>query len=63
MNLRSTTKTTTNAGCNRMKFEIPNIKLEVARESPYYQGAIVFNEFPENTKKETDFRTFEKQLN
>ena len=39
------------------------MKLEAARKSTYYQGAIVFNELPENTRKETNYRTFKKQLN
>ena len=56
-------KTTANTRCNGTKLEIPKIKLEAARKSTYYQGAIVFNELPENTRKETDFRTFKKQLN
>ena len=53
-------KTTANTRCNGTKLEIPKIKLEAARKSTYYQGAIVFNELPENTRKETDFRTFKK---
>ena len=56
-------KTTANTRCNGTKLDIPKIKLEAARKSTYYQGAIVFNELPENTRKETNYRTFKKQLN
>ena len=56
-------KTTANTRCNGTKLDIPKIKLEAARKSTYYQGAIVFNELPENTRKETNYRTFKKQFN
>ena len=56
-------KTTANTRCNGTKLDIPKIKLEAARKSTYYQGAIVFNELPEDTRKETNYRTFKKQLN
>ena len=47
---------------NDMKIDIPGIKLEAARKAVYFQGAIIFNELPEHTRKETDFRAFKKQL-
>ena len=56
-------KTTANTRCNGTKLDIPKIKLEAARKSTYYQGAIVVNELPENTRKETNYRAFKKQLN
>ena len=51
-----------NTRCNGMKIDIPRIKLEAARKAVYFQGAIIFNELPEHTRKETDFRAFKKQL-
>ena len=51
-----------NTRCNGMKIDIPKIKLEAARKAVYFQGAIIFNELPEHTRKEADFRAFKKQL-
>ena len=51
-----------NTRWNGMKIDIPRIKLEGARKATYLQGAIIFNELPEHTRKEADFRAFKKQL-
>ena len=56
-------RTTANTRGNGTRIEISKIKLEAARKSTYYQGAIVFYGLPENMREESDFRAFKKQLN
>ena len=56
-------KSTVNTRSNGTKLVIPRIKLESARKSTYYQGAIVFNDLPKDIRLEIDFETFKKSLN
>ena len=52
--------TSANTRCNGTKIDVPRIKLETARKATYFQGAIIFSELSEHTRKETDFKVFKK---
>ena len=41
---------------NGTKIEVPKIKLEAASKCTYFQGAIIFDELPTDTRKETNFQ-------
>ena len=58
-NLKYNSKNTRNNGT---KIEVPKIKLEAARASFFYQGAILFNNLPKDLRVESDFSKFKVLL-
>ena len=54
----------TNVGTadNDTKLVMPRIKLEIARKSAFYQGAMLFNSLPKEIRANDDFEAFKSSL-
>ena len=48
---------------NNCSINLPKIKLEIGRQSFYYQGCRLYNELPLEIRKEEDYKNFIKKLN
>ena len=47
---------------SRYMLKIPKIKLETARSSFYFMGAVIYNKLPLNIRKIEDYNEFQKNL-
>ena len=48
---------------NGTKLVMPRIKLEIARKSAFYQGAMLFNSLSKDVRANDDFEAFKSSLN